>query len=473
MPVVFRHALRARVKLLLRGGAQARQPAAGIKRTVRIAEDGPGQVAHGVHVHLAVAELDGRSRAAVKVHGIHVLKIAHPFPLVHEPPGRIERQPVGRVLRKGSVIGFLGECDFGDTVPGFDSDARTVRRFHPEGLLRRVRGQRGARAQHQQRRKQHGRCAHLFHVFHGRYPLFNGRHAEAAGQGRQPAAARFEREQRHRIVPARRAAQTLQHARVAQQLHVPVGEEEHDPHQRIEPVHADAGGQQQLSRRVQRPDVLQLVQQHMIKRIARTVHAPGEQDHGAQDAVGERRANAAAHPHADRPAQRKAFQDRGGLRRVVRQRFPECPQAHDVGAQEMRGEQQHNGQPEDASPWQRGCALRRHVHDRGLRRDSRSGVRDLPHLRGLLRPMGKKGAQQRPRRIGPRQRKRHKQPQRRQIPQRDKHAPGQAAPARRAQQRRQRDHRAGGQAPLHKRHGRPLFTPSRRSCCAAAQAAPG
>ena len=74
----------------------------------------------------------------------------------------------------------------------------------------------------------------------------------------------------------------------------------------------------------------------------------------------------------------------------VRQRFPECPQAHDVGAQEMRGEQQHNGQPEDASPWQRGCALRRHVHDRGLRRDSRSGVRDLPHLRGLLRPMGKK-----------------------------------------------------------------------------------
>ena len=139
----------------------------------------------------------------------------------------------------------------------------------------------------------------------------------------------------------------------------------------------------------------------------------------------------------------------------------------------MRGEQQHNGQPEDASPWQRGCDLRRHVHDRGLRRDGRGGIRDLLQLRGLLRPMGKKGAHQRPRRIGPRQRKRHKQPQRRQIPQRDKHAPGQAAPARRAQQRRQRDGRAGGKTPLHKRHGRPLFSPFRRSSGAAAQAAPG
>ena len=230
-------------------------------------------------------------------------------------------------------------------------------------VLRGARRQRSGSAAHDHHRSQHGGRAASFHPCHRFDPLFQRIHAEAAGRGRNPLALLLHAKQRHRVGPSRLPALPGQHALVAQQLHVPVDEEEHPTDRRVHPVQAEARGRRQLAQRVQCADVMPLVQQHKVQRFRITcVHGRWQQDDRAKHAEGHRRGNPAAQAHAHRAAQIVRSHKRLNLRPRARQRFRQHAPPAGIQPRKADGQNQRAGQPQGKQ--------RRFPRKSGLRRRS-------------------------------------------------------------------------------------------------------
>ena len=70
----------------------------------------------------------------------------------------------------------------------------------------------------------------------------------------------------HARIRRPRAAEAADDRLVARELEVAVGKDVHRPHQRIEPVRARGGDEQELPQRVKAPDVHKFVLQHIRQR---------------------------------------------------------------------------------------------------------------------------------------------------------------------------------------------------------------
>ena len=180
-------------------------------------------------------------------------------------------------------------------------------------------------------------------VFHGKNPLFNTCHAEAAHR-RRGGTRGLHLQQRERIGPLGGYGALRQHALVAEQLHVSIDEEEQKEYRRVEPVQTKRCEHQQLAPRIQRADVHHFVFQH--EKQAVPIHALGQEDDRMQQAVGKRRRNAAAQADLHAAADRMRLQKRRASRVVVRQGLRKRARAADVGGDEIQRQTQRDSHPD-------------------------------------------------------------------------------------------------------------------------------
>ena len=246
----------------------------------------------------------------------------------------------------------------------------------------------------QQGQKQGGN-GYLFGVHDGTDPFFQRVAAEGVGE-RQNSRARFlHAQKRGGIGAAFFLPAAAQHARVAAEFDIAVGEDRHGPHEGVEPVQADSHGDEQLPDGVEMADVGKFMLQRAQKRPrVGLAGALGQEDDRAQNAAGHRRVDARAQAHVHRAAQGLPFQPCAQERAVEGGGALKAAQAARVGKAQKQQQQQGDGQPDARERWHRagfgrgdgrrlrrsGC-LRRDGDRRRLRRDGRE--RRLP-LRGLL-----------------------------------------------------------------------------------------
>ena len=189
-----------------------------------------------------------------------------------------------------------------------------------------------------------------------------------------------------------------QHARVAAEFDIAVGEDRHGPHEGVEPVQADSHGDEQLPDGVEMADVGKFMVQRAQKRLCvGLADALGQEDDRAQNAVGHRGIDARTQAHFQRAAQGVLLQPRADEGTLQGPGAAKVAQAARVGKAQKQRQQQGDGQP-DAREQRRqgrlgrgggrgargrgrlradgGRRLRRGGRDRGFRPRS---LRALPH----------------------------------------------------------------------------------------------
>ena len=291
-------------------------------------------------------------------------------------------------------------------------------------------------------------------------------------QRRKAASGRLHADEDPGIGGADVAAEAAEHRLVAGELQIPVRQHVHHPHQRVEPVDADSGDQQELGEDVEPLDVHELMLQHVPqRRLVRPVRLLRHQDDRAQDAEGERRGDPAGLPDGDGAPQRVRLQPAADNVVFHREGRPELPAAAPIRDGEHHRADRHAYSPDDRP-------------DRGLRRRRgscllRSGSRCCLRRHRKIRqgrggcPFRRRGRAPRQQGIDAqcgRQRDRRQQPRERRGPERQKCLFRQPFDRERTDDRDDQDHDAAREAHLQELHTRHLI-PARRRSAAAARAA--
>ena len=175
------------------------------------------------------------------------------------------------------------------------------------GILRRLGGGAGGEghggAQHQDGGQGQSGRRLLFQFHNKSHSLFHNSVAEGAAQGQQAAAPLLPLQKGEGVFGPGLQAAGADDGFITAPLQIPVGAHVHAPHQGVEPVDAQGGGQKQLPPGVPVPDVGPLVEEDIAQFLCVvTVQPLGQQDHRPDQAVGQRRADAVAPADRD-PAQ--------------------------------------------------------------------------------------------------------------------------------------------------------------------------
>ena len=251
---------------------------------------------------------------------------------------------------------------------------------------------------------------------------------------------------------------------VAGELEIAVGERQHHPDERIEPVQAGSDGQRRLEERVEAAHVGQFVAEHAIERLAvGEVKARGQEDDGTQQAVGQRRVDGGAEAQAQPPAQGMTGEPLAGKTVLARRGGAEAAQAARVEGNKEDEQQRRHRAVDDGPDGRRGAFGACRGGLRGCLRRGRGARRSgLCGGRGGLRRGGGRGDDGGERLPSPAlhsreqaQRRRGKngqqQAHKRQHPQRAQQPTGQALGKQRPQNGDDEDQRAAGKAHGEKR----------------------
>ena len=280
-------------------------------------------------------------------------------------------------------------------------------------------------------------------------PFFNRVFPKMIAERRKAASGRLHADEDPGIGGADVAAEAAEHRLVAGELQIPVRQHVHHPHQRVEPVDADGGDQQELGEDVEPLDVHELMLQHVAQRsLIRPVRLLWHQDDRAQDAEGKRRGDAAGLPDGDGAPQRVRLQPAAGKAAFHREGRPELPAAAPIrDGEHHRADRRAHGPDDhpDRNLRRRhgSCLLRSGSRCRLRRREIRQG-----RGCGPFRCRGRAPRQQRIDAERRWQRDRHQQPHERRGPERQKGLFRQPLDRQRADDRDDQDHDAAREAHL-------------------------